>query len=149
MASVARVLSSESRRATVLIVAETATSFGSLSNRLEACGCQCSYAGCYSEAARLLREKGFDLVLCADNRDGVTALVTHLIGSTTSVFRAHAVEDGCWWLPTLRRGEECLGTPALRSSEFARALEHIVETIRCSPERTGALPVPVEEFTLS
>jgi hypothetical protein len=36
------------------------------------------------------------------------------------VFYSLRVEEGYWWLPVLRLGKECLGTPALRGGEFRR-----------------------------
>src|SRR6516225_2972585 len=28
------------------------------------------------------------------------------------------VEEGCWWLPVLQNGEDCLGTAAFRPNQF-------------------------------
>jgi len=145
----ARLLSTETGRINVLIVADNATGFSSLSRRLEARGCQCSYAGSYSEGARFFAERGFDVVLCADVGEGMGVLVAPLIGSTASLFRAHAVEDSCWWLPTVRHGRKCLGIPAFRPTEFAIALERIVEEIRSSTGPPSTLAALEPEMTLS
>jgi hypothetical protein len=126
-------------RVRVLIVAESPAGFLSISRRLEKYGCQCWYAPSYSDGTRMLAEQGFDLVLCSDAGKGVNALVTPLIGSSASLFRAHAVEDGCWWLPAVVHGERCLGTPALRPAEFAKELEFMVQKIRASSAETTAL----------
>lgn len=53
-------------------------------------------------------------------------LVAELTGSEASIFYTFPVENGCWWLPALRRGENCLGTPAFRRNEFPFELERIL-----------------------
>lgn len=53
-------------------------------------------------------------------------LASGLEGSETSVFYTFPVENGCWWLPVLRRGQDCHGTPAFRRSEFPFELERIL-----------------------
>jgi hypothetical protein len=59
-------------------------------------------------------------------------LASDLIGSGVSIFYTFPVENGCWWMPTLRRGQYCHGTPAFRRNEFPYELERIlrVETER-------------------
>jgi hypothetical protein len=52
-----------------------------------------------------------------------------LSGSRTTLFYALPVENGCWWVPILRVGEECFGVPALRPTEFAGALDEVLEQI--------------------
>jgi len=46
-----------------------------------------------------------------------------MTGSPTSLFFCLAVQDSYWWLPAVTQGTECLGAPALRPAEFARAPE--------------------------
>ena len=53
-------------------------------------------------------------------------LVSGLAGSETSIFYTLPVENGCWWLPVLRRGQDCHGTPAFRRNEFPFELERIL-----------------------
>ena len=53
-------------------------------------------------------------------------LVAELIGSDSSVFYTFPVENGCWWLPALRRGQDCHGAPAFRRNEFPFELERIL-----------------------
>jgi len=54
-------------------------------------------------------------------------LASGLIGSEASIFYTFPVENGCWWLPTLRRGRDCHGTPAFRRNEFPFELERILQ----------------------
>ena len=54
-------------------------------------------------------------------------LVSELVGSEVSIFYTFPVENGCWWLPTLRHGQDCHGTPAFRRNEFPFELERILQ----------------------
>ena len=54
-------------------------------------------------------------------------LAFELAGTRTSIFYSFPVENGCWWLPALRRGRDCHGTPAFRRSEFPREIERILQ----------------------
>jgi hypothetical protein len=55
-------------------------------------------------------------------------LASELLGSNVSIFYTFPVENGCWWLPTLRRGKDCHGTPAFRRNEFPFELERILQS---------------------
>jgi hypothetical protein len=55
-------------------------------------------------------------------------LASELLGSNVSIFYTFPVENGCWWLPTLRRGKNCHGTPAFRRNEFPFELERILQS---------------------
>lgn len=55
-------------------------------------------------------------------------LASELIGSEASIFYTFPVENGCWWLPTLRDGKDCHGTPAFRRNEFPFELERILRS---------------------
>jgi CheY-like chemotaxis protein len=44
-----------------------------------------------------------------------------------SAFLCVPVENSCFWLPAIDRGKKCLGLPALRPSEFARAIEEMAQ----------------------
>ncbi len=54
-------------------------------------------------------------------------LASELTGSNVSIFYTVPVENGCWWLPTLRHGQDCHGTPAFRRNEFPYELERILQ----------------------
>jgi hypothetical protein len=54
-------------------------------------------------------------------------LASELIGSSISIFYTFPVENGCWWLPTLRHGQDCHGAPAFRRNEFPYELERILQ----------------------
>jgi hypothetical protein len=63
-------------------------------------------------------------------------LASELLGSNVSIFYTFPVENGCWWLPTLRHGEDCHGTPAFCRNEFPFELERILQS-----EQDGLQPV--------
>jgi len=121
----------------VLLLGASAKGISFLLQRLEKRGCDCYMATSTSEAARLSVEHVFDLVLCTGHAEGIDAFAASLIGSPTSLFRCYPVEDGCWWLPAVRRGERCPGAPALRPSDFASALDRIVEEIKSGKHPAG------------
>jgi hypothetical protein len=54
-------------------------------------------------------------------------LAAELLGSSASIFYTFPVENDCWWLPTLRHGQDCHGTPAFRRNEFPIELERILQ----------------------
>ena len=125
----------------VLIVADTAMGFSSVSRLLEQRGCKCWFARSYSEGALLFSERAFDLVLCSDRREGVHTLMNRAIESSASLFRSHLVEHSCWWLPAVLHGEKCLGMPALRPHEFAKTLDSIVHELRSTARDAPATAV--------
>jgi CheY-like chemotaxis protein len=44
-----------------------------------------------------------------------------------SAFICVPVENSCLWLPAIDHGKKCFGLPALRPSEFAKALEEMAQ----------------------
>lgn len=104
---------------------------------LEIRDCRYGVAGTYAEAAKLIRQKGCDLLVGPTPlpQGIVASLAGPLADDHASFFCAQAVEAGCWWLPVYLRGELCLGAPALRPSEFAGLLDALVNEIRNAPAR--------------
>lgn len=132
----------------VLLVGESAGSFSHIVERLEKNGCRCRIANSYEEAQRLLTQETFELVLSviAPRANAISLLADRLIGTHASVYYAQPVEDGCWWLPALRCGQRCFGTPALRPSEFAGLLGQLVQEVRTG--RRSELEPAVRMFVL-
>ena len=54
-------------------------------------------------------------------------LASELAGSNVSIFYTLPVENDCWWLPTLRYGQDCHGAPAFRRNEFPYELERMLQ----------------------
>jgi hypothetical protein len=129
----------------VLLVGSSPEVFSSCRRRLEASGCHCEFAECEREVWNVLQQRRFDTVLSVHR--GLSArtesLGALLSGSRTTLFYALPVENGCWWVPILKVGEECFGASALRPTEFANALDEVLEQIkagfasRTEPTRTA------------
>lgn len=107
-----------------LLVGQTARSSFQLLHWLDNQGCHCHFASTYEDACMLILEKPFDLVISQFDLPDRTAypLVDRLVGSTATLFFSKPVENGCWWLPMLIRGRECVGAYGLRSREFLETL---------------------------
>ena len=123
-------------RCGVLLIGESDRSFSHITRRLERHGCRCRFVNSYEQARQMLAQESFSLLLSViPPRDNAMSLLTNmLVGSEASIYYAQPVEDSCWWLPALRQGERCFGTPALRPSEFATVLDREVERILGSVE---------------
>ncbi len=94
---------------------------------LPQCGCDCHVATCLSEAASLLGEQHFDVVLFdLDIFDGKThRLISQLNDSTASLFSCLDVEDGCWWLPAGIPGKGLWETQTLWTKSSDQLLKEI------------------------
>ncbi len=98
------------------------------------------------EAFQILRDQKFDLVLSPTSlRDGkLYSIMSLLEGSDTTVFYSYAVEDSCWWLPALRSGKKCFGSPAFRQSEFVALLDETIDQIQRDATAVAEIrPLPV------
>lgn len=127
----------DNRIVRVLLVGKSERTFAHVCRFLDESGCECKFVSSYTDGLKLLADTPFDLVLCS-GQPGIRTLASSVVGSPASVFCAHAVEDGCWWLPVVRHGEECLGASALRPSEFRNLLEEMLTAIKSSPNSRAA-----------
>ncbi len=116
----------EIRAVNVLLIGESRHSFSFCLSPLTKVGCECHFADSRQEIVHILGRAKLDIVLSLNTQQSLAELTALLAGSCSSMFYRLPVEEGCWWLPVLRNGERCLGAPALRSIEFARALAEIV-----------------------
>jgi hypothetical protein len=113
----------------VLLLGESAKGPSSLLRRLENWGCDCSFATSTEEAVALFHHHAFRLILSTLPLHRLNRLLDQLGESDCTVFFTCPVEDGCWWVPLVRHGQKCLGTPALLPSEFAELLPRLVKEI--------------------
>jgi hypothetical protein len=60
-------------------------------------------------------------------------LLAALDGLPVTAFLCLPVKDSCFWLPAIGGGEECLGLPALRPSEFASVLDEMARCLAAAP----------------
>jgi len=122
----------EPQRLQILLVRKSQNGSSVLAARLAAQGCTCTFANSLQNARVLLDQRRFDLVLgpIRLESDSLYPLIDRLEGAETTLFYSLGVEDGCWWLPALRRGENCFGEPAIHSSAFMSALEKTIQEMR-------------------
>jgi hypothetical protein len=142
----------DSGRIRVLLVGESPQLFSLHEKHLKRKNVECEYAECEREVWEILGRRQFDLVLSLHTGQGTRSpgLVELLSGSATTLFYALRVEVGYWWVPILRLGEECLGAPALRPSEFFGEITGLLEEIEvkatweCHPseQRSSPLSLP-------
>lgn len=114
----------------VLLVGGSNIGFSPLSERLEGSGYKCEFVTTCLDGARLVARKSFDLVLCSGRMKGFQLLLSAARRSSASLFRYLLVEDGCWWVPTVLRGETCSRAPAFRDAEFANALDTMIKEVK-------------------
>jgi len=119
----------EIRIVNVLLMGKSPHLFSFIQPPLEKVGCQCYFAGSLQEMGDLLSHTKLDIVLSLNSQQCLYELIVLLAGLRLSVFHMFPVEEGCWWLPVIRNGEECLGTPAFRPTEFRGVLAEIVNGI--------------------
>ena len=107
----------------VLLLGESAKGSNCLLWYLQQRGCDCWCATSAEQGVALFRKYKFHLILGTSPIQQATRMISLMGRSTCSVFYAHSVEHGCWWLPLMDAGQECLGAPAFRPREFVGVLE--------------------------
>jgi hypothetical protein len=97
---------------------------------LEKVRSELSFATPQAVTPEFVREGAYNLILLDSTvpPEQRRRLASELIGSEASIFYTFHVENGCWWLPTLRRGQDCHGAPAFRRTEFPFELERILQS---------------------
>jgi hypothetical protein len=106
-------------------------SWGTLVLRtLEKVRSEMSYATPQAVTQEFVRKGAYDLILLDSTvpPEQRRQLASELIGSEVSIFYTFPVENGCWWLPAVRRGQDCHGAPAFRRNEFPFELERILQS---------------------
>jgi len=111
----------------VLLVGQNFQSAQTLTEWLHRWKFRCHFAANARGAREFLAAHSVDLVLSntlLSNGTGYRLLMS-LSRLPVSAFLCFPVENSCLWLPAIDGGNQCLGLPALRPSEFARALEEM------------------------
>jgi hypothetical protein len=95
---------------------------------LEKMGSELSFAPPQAVTPEFVRKGGYALVLLDSTvpPEQRRQLASGLVGSNASIFYTFPVENGCWWLPALLRGQDCHGTAAFRRNEFPEELERVL-----------------------
>ncbi len=119
----------EARKVNVLLIGESPRLFSFCRSPLEKAGCECHFAASHQEMGKLLSHTELDIVLSLNAHQSLSELIAVLAGSRVSMFHRVPVEEGCWWLPVLRNGHNCLGAAAFRPSEFTCIFSEIVKSI--------------------
>jgi hypothetical protein len=114
----------------VLLIGESEHACAHVRRLLEKRGCQCWFGRSFDEGAALFVEHYFHMILSTIPFRHYDRVLTKLKNLPSTVFQCCRVEDGCWWLPVVRQGKECVGAPALRASEFLTAFDQIVAEVR-------------------
>jgi response regulator RpfG family c-di-GMP phosphodiesterase len=98
-----------------------------LTERMRLWGFRCHFAGSIRAAHELVSSARVDLVLSNVRLPDGTgfSLIASLSGRPVTAFLCLPVEDSCFWLPAIDEGKDCLGSPALRPSEFVNTLEEM------------------------
>ena len=126
----------EARKINVLVVGESPRLFSSF-RRLERLGCECHFAESHREVSALLSHTKLDIVLSLYTQERLSQMMALLAGLRVSMFYMLPIEEGCWWLPVLRNGENCLGTPAIHTTEFTYVLIEIIKGITTDAAPSG------------
>ena len=118
----------------VLLVGDGRQAFSLSQRHLEKRGCRCHVAKSQGGLKDLVNQNRFDIVLTVLRIEGSSTdwLGAALSGWRASLFYMLPVEVGCWWVPVLGVGLDCLGSPALRHGEFFDVLNEIVDEIRAA-----------------
>ena len=126
----------ETRKINVLVVGESPRLFSSF-RRLERLGCECHFAESHREVSALLSHTKLDIVLSLYTHERLSQMMALLAGLRVSMFYMLPIEEGCWWLPVLRNGENCLGAPAIHTTEFTYVLIEIIKGITTDAAPSG------------
>lgn len=115
----------------VLLVGQNFHIAHALTDRLRRCGFRCHFVSNLREASDRLSSGPVDLVLSNTRLPDGTGfeLMGVLAGLPVTAFLCLSVENTCFWLPAIDDGKECLGSPALRPSEFASALDEMASRL--------------------
>ena len=124
------------RKINVLVVGESPRLFSSF-RRLERLGCECHFAESHREVSALLSHTKLDIVLSLYTHERLSQMMALLAGLRVSMFYMLPIEEGWWWLPVLRNGENCLGTPAIHTTEFTYVLIEIIKGITTDAAPSG------------
>ena len=129
---------------TVLMMGESMRKASHLDDFLKRGGWNCRVEPEMPLALRLAEENPYDLVLSGVrmDRSARAKLVSSLMEAKASLFFSMAVEYGCWWLPSVRRGENCADSAALSPKHFAEEIERLRLEVSQQPEAARvAMPI--------
>jgi hypothetical protein len=127
----------EISKAGVLLVGKGQHMFSFLRPPLERLGCECHVARSCQEISDLLGRTAYQIL---------SEIVSLLAGQCVSMFHVLRVEKGCWWLPVIRNGQDCLGTSAFSSKDFTYTLAEIVMGTHINITSRPRCAIPVTQI---
>ena len=127
----------------VLPVGQSFRSADALTDRLQRRGFRSRVTSSVRSASDLIRSSPVDLLLSKTHLPDGTGfgLLGTLVGFRFTAFLCLPLQDGCFWLPAIDAGKQCLGLPALRPREFASTLEKMARSLAAAP-RSTRVPMP-------
>lgn len=118
----------DARGVTVLLVGKGARNAPVLEDHLRKRGCEVCFAISGKQAVEILQRRRFDLVLSEfmlpDGR--AYQLMAPLHDTETSMFFSNSVEEGCWWMTALFKGQDRSEEAGMRPAEFRTRLDEIL-----------------------
>ena len=120
------------RNPRILLVAASPTAVSALAARFKKWECEIQFASSSTEAIAAVRSEQFDLLLSEfklRDKDS-SALAASLEGSISTLIYSYPVEEGCWWLPAVKNGLPCWGSPAMRPGEFMHFMDDFLTVVR-------------------
>jgi hypothetical protein len=136
----------EISKAGVLLVAKSPHMFSFLRPPLERLGCECHVARSCQEISDLFSRTELHIVLGLNAYQNLSEIVSLLAGQCVSMFQVLRVEKGCWWLPVIRNGQDCLGTSAFSSKDFTYTLAEIVMGTHINITSRPRCAIPVTQI---
>jgi CheY-like chemotaxis protein len=133
----------ELSKISVLLVGDSPHMFSFLRPCLEKLGCECYFARSCQEISELLSDIELHIVFSSNTSQNLADMMRLLESHCLSMFHLVPVENGCWWLPVLRNGEDCLGRSAVNTEEFTHILAEMVLDIHINVRSKGATRIGV------
>lgn len=118
----------QEKRITLLVGSEFSAALA-LHGQLEQCGFQCLFVSTLGAVTDYLCRSSVDLVLSGLHLPDGTGfqLATLLVGQPVTAFVCVPAEETSFSLPTVERGRDCRGAPALRPSDLMGILSQFGE----------------------
>jgi hypothetical protein len=134
-------------RARVLLLGERAMGASMIRRRLQQLGCSCWFSVSVEEGMALWDSHAFHLIICIGGIRQALSMIAHMGRTNCNIYCSYPLENSCLWVPLMANGRECLGTPALRPSEFLEVLGNVVIEIESGQVVTsGATSVAAPRY---
>ena len=135
----------------VLLVGKNMKNSFALGRRLQERACEYKVVLSSDDAREMLIGERFDLILgeLDLNTGALPEQIDFAIRFSATLYYCLPVEDSCWWLPAVLKGQPCLGSPALRPAEFSRVLDETLDEIARQKRNSSPCDHRPSEFVSS